>query len=253
MSYLSQKPGSDFRSSDMNFMNFMQFFKFCVLAQTVLAVYIDTFKVEELHKIESLANENGDNSLTGNQIPSKEEGAVVARTLVNRESMMSMNTISQSGTDKGLPKSSMEYYVDCDGDGDPYWLVVDIGSPFRHISEGSSFSVSIRVGDHPQNDYVNPEYPGGIVLSPMGSPRVNLMGEFQDVAKDPKLLLKLRECFLERHPDSKWWLPTNVVLPHKTHWVKIIVKDVYMVGGFGDRAYIGSIDDETYHKAEILS
>lgn len=194
-----------------------------------------------------------DSELAESKLPSKEDGAEVARTLVARESMMSVNTISQSGPDKGLPESFMEYYVDCDNDGDPYWLVVDIGSPFRHISEGSAFTASIRMGDHPLNDYVNPQYPGGIPLSPMGSPRVNLRGELKEVSKDPEALLKLRRCFLERHPDSKWWLPTNLVLPHKTHWVKIIVSDAYMVGGFGDRAYIGPIDGRTYHKAKVLS
>ncbi|WPK27212.1 hypothetical protein PUMCH_004589 [Australozyma saopauloensis] len=202
------------------------------------AAFIDIF-----HQLSDVGEE---------KIPSMEEGAVVARTLVNRESMMNVNTISQSGADKGYPKSSVEYYVDCDGDGNPYWLIVDIGSPYRHISQGSRFSVSVRAGDHPQNEKVDDRYPGGVPLSPMGQPRVNLMGELQEIAHDPEVWGKLLRCFIERHPDSKWWLPTNLVLPHRTHWAKIIVHDVYMVGGFGDRAYIGPIDGETYHKARIL-
>ncbi|RKP30052.1 hypothetical protein METBISCDRAFT_17198 [Metschnikowia bicuspidata] len=193
-----------------------------------------------------------ENRPQNHRIPTKEEGAQVARTLINRESMMNVNTIGQSETDKGLPKSAVEYYVDCDGDGNPYWLVVDIGSPFRDISNGSPFTASIRVGGHPLHDYVDPRYPGGIPLSPMGSPRVNLRGMLEEVPQDPETSLKLRQCFLERHPDARWWLPSNLVLPHKTHWTRIVVSDVYMIGGFGDRAYIGPIDGETYHRAAVL-
>lgn len=226
----------------------MNFYRIFLLLAVANAAFVNNLQV--LAQLSLMSTET---ELMEARLPNKEEGAEVARTLVSRESMMNVNTISQSGSDKGLPESSMEYYVDCDGDGDPYWLIVDIGSPFRHISEGSEFTASIRMGDHPLNDYVNPRYPGGIALSPMGSPRVNLKGKLKEVPKDPEKQLKLRNCFLERHPDSKWWLPSNLILPHKTHWAKIIVSDVYMVGGFGDRAYIGSIDGKTYHSAKVLS
>lgn len=221
---------------------------FLILFNVANAAYVNNLQL-----LAQLKPMSFDPELPDTNIPTAKEGAEVARTLIFRESMMNVNTISQSGPDKGLPESSMEYYADCDEDGDPYWLIVDIGSPFRHISEGSSFTASIRMGDHPLNDYVDPQYPGGISLSPMGSPRVNLRGELKEVSKNPEEMLKLRKCFLDRHPDSKWWLPSNLILPHKTHWAKIIVSDIYMVGGFGDRAYIGPIDGEAYHNAKILS
>lgn len=191
-------------------------------------------------------------------VPSKEEAAKVARTLVARESLANINTFHTVESDNGssalLPVSSMEYYADCDLDGNPYWLVVDIGSTYQNILHGSDYTISIRVGDHPTTDHgVNPEYPGGIVSSPAGSPRVNLQGTLKNVTfSNPLDLLKLEKCFVKRHPDSKWWLPNIAVSPHKTHWMKFEVSEVYMIGGFGDRAYIGSIDGETYHEASIL-
>lgn len=187
-------------------------------------------------------------------IPSKEDAASIARTLVHRESLMNVNTIQNVNDEHDFtPVSAMEYYADCDGDGDPYWLIVDIGSTFQNIQNGSPYSFTIRMGDHPVNDYVNPNYPGGISSSPSGSPRVNLKGQIKEVkTKNPTELMQIERCFLDRHPDSKWWLPSNVLSPHKTHWVKIHVTDIYMVGGFGDRAYIGNIDTQTYHTSDLL-
>lgn len=194
---------------------------------------------------------------TVNTVPTVEEAAKVARTLVARESLANINTIkttvSADGVTKSLPVSAMEYYADCDLDGNPYWLVVDIGSTFQNIHHGSDYTFTIRVGDHPTTDHVDPSYPGGIVNSPAGSPRVNLQGTLKNVTfANPLELLKLEKCFLQRHPDAKWWLPSNAVTPHKSHWSKFEVSEVYLVGGFGDRAYIGTIDGETYHSATIL-
>lgn len=187
------------------------------------------------------------------QYPSVEDGADVARTLVNRESLMNVNTIQKYGDHVEIPTSSMEYYADCDNDGNPYWLVIDIGSPARNIEHGSPYSFTIRAGDHPVSDQVNPAYPGGIISSPAGSPRLTLTGKIVDVEVGNEDLLKLEKCFVRRHPDSKWWLPLNGNSPHKAHWVKIIVSDVYMIGGFGDRAYIGPVSGEQYHSASILN
>jgi hypothetical protein len=54
----------------------------------------------------------------------------------------------------------------------------------------------------------------------------------------------VKECFVRQHPDAKYWLPGNRI--HQSEWVRLVVEGVYWVGGFGDRAYIGWIDVETY-------
>ena len=50
----------------------------------------------------------------------------------------------------------------------------------------------------------------------------------------------LADCFVNKHPDAKYWLPGNPI--HESEWVRLVVTQVYWIGGFGDRAYIGWID-----------
>ncbi|KAL6450340.1 hypothetical protein SBY92_002275 [Candida maltosa Xu316] len=191
--------------------------------------------------------------------PSVEEGASVARTLVNRESLANVNTIKSikqaDGSFSQLPVSNMEYYADCDNDGDPYWLVIDVGTANQNIIKGSKFSFSIRVGDHAKYDEVSDSYPGGIEGSPAGLPRVTLTGTLRQVYyPNPfdKRRIDLEKCFLKRHPDASMWLPGNYLSPHKSHWAKFTVDGVQLIGGFGDRAYIGEVDADLYHSAELI-
>lgn len=46
-------------------------------------------------------------------------------------------------------------------------------------------------------------------------------------------------CFEEKHPDARAWLPGNRI--HESWWGRLAVEEVYWIGGFGDRAYIGWI------------
>lgn len=187
-------------------------------------------------------------SEAANKITDTKLGAEIARLLVQRESLMNVNTLQQNSDLTHTPVSFMEYFADCDGDGDPYWLVVDIGTSFRNINMGSLFSFTIRAGDHPTGEKVSEEYPGGISSSPAGSPRINFKAQLQEVKQSElEVNSNLEKCFLSRHPDSKWWLPSQSNSPHKTHWVKLIVEDIYFIGGFGDRAYIGPITSADYH------
>ncbi len=180
------------------------------------------------------------------KVPSVEEAADEARTLVKRESLATIASIYQSGGLAGTPVAFPEYYVDV-FDGNPRFLVVEIGSAFRNIAQGSPLSATIRVGDHALGDHVNPKYPGGIVRSPAGSPRISLRGNLTKL-EDPRQILLTEKLFLQRHPDAKYWLPGNPI--HQTHWAQLEVSGVYFVGGFGDRAYIGEIPVEIYKSAK---
>ncbi|KAF5098818.1 hypothetical protein D0Z00_001877 [Geotrichum galactomycetum] len=178
------------------------------------------------------------------KVPTLEEAAVEARTLVNRESLANLATIDVAHNN--VPVSFMEYYADCDNDGSLTLLSLNIGSSFRNIAKGSPATLSIRVGDHAINDEVDIHYPGGIVESPAGSPRISLRGKFVEV--DASEHERLAKCFVSRHPDSKWWLPGNPI--HSSKWTKFEVEGAYFLGGFGDRAYIGEIPQDVYSAAQ---
>lgn len=49
---------------------------------------------------------------------------------------------------------------------------------------------------------------------------------------------------MEKHRDAKFWLPGNRI--HASEWVRFVVREVYWIGGFGDRAYIGWIPVEEW-------
>lgn len=52
------------------------------------------------------------------------------------------------------------------------------------------------------------------------------------------------KCYTEVHPDAKYWLPGGNV--HHGEWARLVVDEIYFVGGFGDRAYIGWLDVEDW-------
>lgn len=53
-------------------------------------------------------------------------------------------------------------------------------------------------------------------------------------------------CFTSVHKDSKWWLPGDNHAVHRGVWMRMVVEQVYWIGGFGDRAYIGWFEPEVW-------
>lgn len=175
-----------------------------------------------------------------NSYHDEETAARVARTLVKRESLANLNTVT---TDQ-VPVGFVEYYADCSNDGQPIMLMIQISSSNKNLVAGSNSSLTIRVGDHQPKDHVNTHYRGQVTNSVAGSPRINLKGHFVDYGAS----ITDKECFARRHPEAVSWYPGNPI--HDSRWVKFVVDSVYFVGGFGDRAYIGNIDKELYLAAK---
>lgn len=70
-------------------------------------------------------------------------------------------------------------------------------------------------------------------------PRFSLIGYIEPIPTEEVESSKVKDCFLARHPDAKAWLPGNAI--HESWWGRLVVEEVYWIGGFGDRAYIGWI------------
>ncbi|KAE8348711.1 pyridoxamine 5'-phosphate oxidase-domain-containing protein [Aspergillus coremiiformis] len=144
--------------------------------------------------------------------------------------------------------SLKEYISDCDealpptsgngGDGNPTFLALHVATTFRNTAAGSNISVSIDWWDHLSD--TEPLFPG-FPLSAAGLPRVTLIGYIEPfstpVPEDTEAAL--RSCYLKAHPDARVWLPGQGNSPHTSFWARLVVTQVYWIGGFGGFQQIG--------------
>lgn len=139
------------------------------------------------------------------------------------------------GLSIGLP----DYIADCEPSGNPTILSMSIATTFKNVAAGSNISLSMsweppyapsaRLGLNRQ----------AVPYSAASLPRFALLGYLEKIPEDEVESYALRECFTKKHKDAKWWLPGNHI--HASEWVRLVVTEVYWIGGFGDRAYIGWI------------
>jgi hypothetical protein len=170
------------------------------------------------------------------RIPTVHESAVMARRILRLETIGTLSTTfpdSSSDTRRpkevgGKPFGLMDYFADCESDGNPTVLAMPIASNFRNVAAGSNMTISIQW--HPP---VNHPY------SAAEMPRFALIGYLEKINAGIRETTRLGICFAKAHPDSVIWMPGNRI--HTSYWARMVVTEVYWLGGFGDRAYIGWI------------
>jgi hypothetical protein len=172
-------------------------------------------------------------------IPTVHESAVQARRILQLESIGTLSTVfptvphatEQRPSDVGgAPIGLMDYFGNCEPhSGNPTILAITIATSFKNVNAGSNITLSMRW--HPQDSQWR---------SPASLPRFSLVGRLEDLtADDLKSNPLVPSCYLKYHPDAVAWLPGNPI--HVSKWVRLVVEEVYWIGGFGDRAYIGWI------------
>jgi hypothetical protein len=179
---------------------------------------------------------------TGFKIPTVHESAVQARRILRLESIGTLSTVfpSHHATENrpsvdGAPIGLMDYFGDCEPDtGNPTILAITIATSFKNVDAGSNITLSMRW--HPQDS---------VWRSPASLPRFSLVGHLEDISAEEVSKQSLTTCFVKYHPDAAWWLPGNRI--HESKWVRLVVDEVYWIGGFGDRAYIGWIPTEDWY------
>ena len=179
----------------------------------------------------------------------------------------------------GVPISLMDYIADCEDAGNPTILAITIATSFRNVRAGSNISLSLRwtppykpdgrirsAADAPSSPLLSAlrwlglarptaataaAPPDVVPYSAANLPRFSLLGYLEpialpaaedDIDETPladRSDAPLASCFVAQHPDARYWLPGNRI--HASEWVRLVVTDVYWIGGFGDRAYIGWI------------
>ncbi|KAL6710707.1 hypothetical protein ACN47E_007764 [Coniothyrium glycines] len=174
---------------------------------------------------------------SGYKIPTVHESAVQARRILRLESIGTLSTVfpSTHATEQrpsdvgGAPIGLMDYFGDCEpSTGNPTILAITIATSFKNVDAGSNITLSLRW--HPQDTTWR---------SPASLPRFSLVGRLEDIDVDGVEKAGVTACYVKYHPDAAWWLPGNRI--HQSKWVRLVVEEIYWIGGFGDRAYIGWI------------
>ncbi|KAI1077845.1 pyridoxamine 5'-phosphate oxidase-domain-containing protein [Whalleya microplaca] len=213
------------------------------------------------------------------RIPTSYESAVLGRRILALTPLGTLATVfpSSSASDGqqyssqenrphglgGLPLGLTEYVADCEEAGNPTFLAIKIGTSFKNAQAGSNVSLAqqwepvyppdkrikstaasfldrwLGFGHGKDDDEPKEKKP----FSAANLPRFSLLGYFEEI--DEAATADLSECFVKQHPDAKYWLPGNRI--HESQFVRLVVQQVYWVGGFGDRAYIGWIPVEEWN------
>ncbi|KAF4780189.1 hypothetical protein HER10_EVM0010051 [Colletotrichum scovillei] len=217
---------------------------------------------------------NPEGGADANRIPTSYESAVMGRRILAVTKLAELATVfpagahSASGGDlSGMPIGLMDYVADCEDEGNPTILAITIATSFKNVRAGSNISLSMHwvppfppakrislfsslknriFGSSSDADAAATGLPDTVPYSAANLPRFSLLGYLEKIPVDPVSSLKLAHCFVNKHPDSKYWLPGSPV--HESEWVRFVVTSVYWIGGFGDRAYIGWIPLEEWQK-----
>ena len=179
-------------------------------------------------------------------IPTVHESAVQARRILNLSSIATLSTVFPSSSPSTLENRPdnlggssiglMDYYASCGSQSyDPTILAIGIATSFKNARAGSNVTLSLRY--HPPSNH--PPADDLYTYSPANLPRFSLIGHVEalsprDIEEDD-----VRSCFLRSHPDAEAWTPGNKI--HESWWARLVVEEIYWIGGFGDRAYIGWI------------
>ncbi len=195
---------------------------------------------------------------TGFRIPTVHESAVQARRILSLSSIATLSTVfpsqhhSPSSDDlsamenrpsgvQSLPIGLMDYYADCEpATGNPTILAIGIATSFKNADAGSNISLALRWHAPSQRRPSRDPYK----FSPANLPRFSLLGHLETIGPRVVEDEAIAKCFTRHHPDAKAWLPGNSI--HESYWVRLVVEEVYWIGGFGDRAYIGWIPVEEW-------
>ncbi|KAF1949237.1 hypothetical protein CC80DRAFT_497699 [Byssothecium circinans] len=176
------------------------------------------------------------------KIPTVHESAIQARRILHLENIGTLSTIfpsthsaEQRPSDVGgTPIGLMDYFGDCEpSTGNPTILAISIATSFKNVAAGSNITLSLRWHAPYKRRY-----------SAAAVPRFSLIGRLEELSPEEVSRQNVAACFVKYHPDAAAWLPGNRI--HESKWVRLVVEDVYWIGGFGDRAYIGWIPLEEW-------
>jgi len=202
---------------------------------SLLLLCVSSINAAILPSAQSLLPGTAEEASSSFKIPTVHESAVQARRILRLESIGTLSTVFPSSYPHlgGAPIGLMDYYADCEDGGNPTILALSIATSFKNVAAGSNITMSLRY--HP---------PHLSHYSAASMPRFSLVGHLETMSPGKERESSIVKCFTKAHPDAVAWLPGNRI--HESHWTRLIVDEIYWIGGFGDRAYIGWIPVEMW-------
>jgi len=138
------------------------------------------------------------------------------------------------------PIALPDYIADCEDDGNPTVIALSVSTSTRNALAGSNVSLAVSWWD------AYSRLMGRRPWSAANLPRASLIGYLERMGDAEVEEKGIVECYTTLHPDSRLWLPGDKDAAHKGFWMRMVVQEVYWVGGFGDRNYIGWFDIEEW-------
>jgi hypothetical protein len=194
-----------------------------------------------------------DDRTYGFKIPTRYESTVLARRLLALSDTGVISTIFPSNASdfnprlpSGLssnPIALPDYIASCEETshpGDPTLLALTVSTTTKNAYAGSNVSLALSWWDSYK------ELTGHSPWSAANLPRASLIGYLEEIPAADVERDGLVECFTAVHRDSRFWLPGDESSPHTGVWMRMVVGQVYWIGGFGDRAFIGWFDVEEW-------
>ncbi|KAL5507160.1 hypothetical protein ACEPAH_6616 [Sanghuangporus vaninii] len=167
-----------------------------------------------------------------------EDAALLARRLVASQAVGVMATIFPANTSlEGEPFALQEYYANCYSNGSLSLITMPISRHTRNIVHSPSHSASMTVWSTP----------------PAASrARVALIGNVTILDTQLAVDSGIQDCYLQQHPDARFWLPDDPDGAHEAFWARFDPHNVFFVGGFGNKHYIGDVPLDLYQSTEAI-
>lgn len=187
-------------------------------------------------------------------IPTRYESTVLGRRLLALSRTGVLSTIfpneisspyvpaSVNNTPIGLP----DYIASCEEPtGNPTILALKISTSTRNSVAGSNVSLALSWWD----EYVRITHHEP--WSSANLPRLSMIGYLEGIPLKQAEENGIVDCFVDVHKDARFWLPGDNSSPHAGLWMRMVVQEVYWIGGFGDRNFIGWFDPQQWHSISV--
>ncbi|KAG8833104.1 hypothetical protein FRC18_004173 [Serendipita sp. 400] len=152
--------------------------------------------------------------------------ARLARVLVDtNDSVGTLATVfpADHSSLAGRPFALMEYYASCHTNGSLSFIFMPISQNNRNILHSEGHAATFTIAAHPAKaSNARVALMGNVTVIKETSPETDVMWSSGEIEK----------CFLERHPDARWWIPGKKPA-HTAYWARFDPTTIYYVGGFG--------------------